>query len=101
MNNGENVCALYTSHKIHLFIKSIEIDRISVNPLHNSSKNRLSQAPKISKVSKNFNFTSGVSVYAIVTYQGVFVPVSAFANYFSSLVQYIVTSINSDLQLFI
>ena len=32
---------------------------------------------------------------------GVFVPVSAFADYFSSLVQHIVPSINSDLQLFI
>ena len=83
-------CVLYTSHKIHLFLRSVEIDGISVNPLHNCSKNRLPQAPK-----------SGVSVHAIVTWQGVFVPVSAFADYFSSLVQHIVSSINSDLQLFI
>ena len=94
-------CVLYTSHKIHLFLRSIEIDGISVNPLHNCSKNRLPQAPKVSKISRNFNFTSGVSVHATVTWQGVFVPVSAFANYFSLLVQYIVPSINSDLQLFI
>ena len=56
---------------------------------------------KISKISRNFNFTSDVPVHAIVTCQGVFVPVSAFADYFSSLVQHIVPSIYSDLQLFI
>ena len=53
------------------------------------------------KISRNFNFTFDVSVHAIVTCQGVFVPVSAFADYFSSLVQHIVPSINSNLQLFI
>ena len=93
-------CVLYTSHKIHLFLKSIEIDGISVNLLYNYNKIRLPQAQKISKISRNFNFTSDVSVHAIVTSQGVFVPVSAFAD-FSSLVQHIVPSINSDLQLFI
>ena len=36
VNNGENVCA--TSHKIHIFLKFIEIDGISVNLLHNCSK---------------------------------------------------------------
>ena len=91
---------LYTSHKIRLFLKSIEIDGISVNLLHNS-KIRLPQGPKISKISRNFNFTSHVSVHANVTCQDVFVTVSAFADYFSSLVQHIVPSINSDLQLFI
>ena len=94
-------CVLYTSCKIHLFLKFIEIDGISVNLLHNYSKIRLPQAPKISKISRNSNFTSGVSVHAIVTCQDVFIPVPAFADYFSSLVQDIVPSVNSDFQLFI
>ena len=64
-------------------------------------KSDCQQVPKISKISRNFNFTSDVSVHAIVTCQGVFVPVSAFADYFGSLVQHVVPSINSDLQLFI
>ena len=76
------------------------MDGIYANLLHNS-KIRLPQTSNISKISRNFNFTSDVSVHAIVTCQGVFVPVSAFADYFSSLVQPIVPSINSDLQLFI
>ena len=58
---------------------------------------RLPQAPKISKISRNFNFTFDGSVHAIVTCQGVFVPVTAFADYFSSLVWYIFSSIKSDL----
>ena len=91
---------LYLSHKINPFLKSTEIDGISVNLLHNS-KIRMPQAPKISKVSQNLNFTSGVSVHAIVSFLGVFVPVSAFVDYFSLLVQHIVPPINSDLQVFI
>ena len=94
MNNVKTY-VLYTSHKKRLFLKSIETDGISVNVLHNS-KIGLPQAPKISKTSRNFNFTSDVSVHAIVTCQDVFVPVSAFADYFSSLVQHIAPSINSD-----
>ena len=31
-------CVLYTSHKIHLLLKFIEIDEISVNLTHNYSK---------------------------------------------------------------
>ena len=64
-------------------------------------KSDCQQASKISKISRNFNFTSDVSVHVIVTCLGVFVPVSAFADYFSSLAQHIVPSINSDSQLFI
>ena len=43
-----------------------------------------------SKNFKNFNITPEVSVHFIVTCQGVFIPVPAFADYFSSLVQHIV-----------
>ena len=31
-------CVLYTSHKIHLIMKFIEIDEASANLLHNYSK---------------------------------------------------------------
>ena len=47
------------------------------------------------------NSTSDVSVHAIITCQCVFVLVPPFVDYFSSLVQHIVSSINDDLQLFI
>ena len=45
-------CVLYTSYKLYLFLKFIEVDE--------------AQAPKFSKVSRNFNFTFDVSVHAIV-----------------------------------
>ena len=32
------MCVLYTSHKIHLILKFIEIDEASLNQLHNYSK---------------------------------------------------------------
>ena len=47
---------------------------------------RLPQAPNISKISRNFKFTSDVSVHAIASCQGVFVPVPAFADYFSKYI---------------
>ena len=56
---------------------------------------------KFQKFQETSTLHLNVSVHAIVTCQGVFVPVSAFADYFSSLVQHILPSINSDLQLFI
>ena len=61
--------------------------------------NQIATSSKIPKMSRSFNFTSDVSVHAIVTCQGVFVPVPAFDDYFILLVQHIVLSINSDLQL--
>ena len=61
----------------------------------------VTQADIASKISIiKGNFTSDFSIHAIITCQCVFVPVPAFADYFSALVQYIVSSINSDLQLF-
>ena len=47
------------------------------------------------------NFTSDVSLHGIITCQCVFPPVPAFADYFSSLVQHVVSSINGNLQFFI
>ena len=61
--------------------------------------NQADMASKISIIQGNF--TSDVSIHAIITCQSEFVPVPAFADYFSSLVQHIVSSINGDLQLFI
>ena len=50
---------------------------------------------------KNFKFTSDVVVHAIVTCLSVFALVPAFADHFGLLVQHIVPSINSGLQLFV
>ena len=92
-------CVLYTSHKIDLLLKLIEIDGIFVNRLHKYSKSDCHKFQKFKKF-KKLNFTSDVSVHAIVTCQGGFVPVPPFADFFSSLVQNIVPSIYTDLQLF-
>ena len=49
----------------------------------------LPQTSKISIIPRNFNFTSDFSIHVIITCQCIFVPVSAFADYFSLLVQHI------------
>ena len=63
------------------------------------SKTAVNQIAAIFKNFKNFKtlqlYTSDVSIHAIVTC--IFVPVHAFADYFSLLLQHIVPSINSDL----
>ena len=75
---------LYTSHKIHLIFKFIEIDKASVHKLK-----------KISIIPGNI--TSDVSIHSIITCQCLFVPVPAFADNFSSLVQHTVSFINGNL----
>ena len=40
-------CVLYTSHKIHLFSKFVEIDGISVNLLHSYSKSDCQKLQKL------------------------------------------------------
>ena len=65
---------LYTSHKIHPFLKFTEIDETSVNLFHNYNKS-------------DCNLMLDVSICAILTCQSIFVPVPAFADFFSSLVQ--------------
>ena len=75
---------------------TLRIDEVSVNLLHNENK---SDYHKLQKFQEPWTlFTSDVSIHAIVTYQGVFVLVPAFAGYLGSLVLYIVPSINGDLQ---
>ena len=69
---------LYTSHKIHLLLKFIKIDKVPVNLLH---KNNRSDSHKLQKFQETSSFSFPVSVYAIVTCQGVFVPVPAFTDY--------------------
>ena len=95
VHNGENMCAIYVIWNT----STLEIywNRWSFC----QSASQLPQAWKISIISRNFNFTPDVSIHAIVTCQGIFVPVPAFADYFSSLVQDVVRSVNGDLQLFI
>ena len=77
-------------HEIPLLLKFIEIYKVSAKLLHKT----------INQIATNFkNFMKlqlDVSAHAMVTYQGVFVPVSAFADYCGSLVQHIVLSIKSD-----
>ena len=77
VNNGmcaiyiPKTCALYTSHKMH------------------------------------FNNFKTLQLYiwcfnpCYLTWKGIFFPVPAFADYFTSLLQHIVLTINSDLQFFI
>ena len=33
-----DLCMLFTPHKIHLFLKFLEIDEISVNPFHDDNE---------------------------------------------------------------
>ena len=74
-----HVCAI-TSHKIHLHLplKFIEIDELL-------SICFITTVNQAATSFKNFNFTSDVSIHAIVTCQDIFLPVPAFAEFFSYL----------------
>ena len=68
------MCVLYMSHKICLLLIFIEIEEFLLI-CFTTTVHQITKASKKSIISRNFNFTSDVSIHDIITCQGIFVPV--------------------------
>ena len=51
VNDGDTTHAVYVTYKIHLLLKFIEIDKVSVNLLHKDNKSDCQKLQKLQETS--------------------------------------------------